>query len=126
MHLEFKKRLASEVEKTGKKPATIAKELNINKSTFHNWLNQDNEIMPKAKQLKVIADGLNISLDYLITGNTLHQYDEFDEEIISIFKNLDERKKIEVIGIVKNYIIERDREADDKPKRGTGSGTQAV
>ncbi len=55
----------------GFKDSYVAKIAGISQSTFTDWKNGKSK--PKMDKLKKIADAMNISVDYLLTGNKTAQ-----------------------------------------------------
>lgn len=53
-------------DRKGCKDSDVAKGSNIPKSTFSDW--KAGRYIPKQEKLKKIADFLNVSVDYLMTG----------------------------------------------------------
>lgn len=63
---EILSRIWEEIEKQGKKPTEICKEADISSSTFFTWKTKDK--VPPTEPLQRIAECLNVSMDYLVTG----------------------------------------------------------
>lgn len=55
-------------DKNEKKDADVAKATGITKSTFSDW--KSGRSTPKQDKLQKIAEYFNVSVDYLMTGNT--------------------------------------------------------
>lgn len=80
----------------------LAKELNISKSVVSSWKSRNTN--PPAEMIEKIANFLNVSIIYLITGKE-NEFDLSKEEINLLHKYnlLNERNK----GKVENFIDER-------------------
>lgn len=60
------RRIFDELEKQGKDPTNMCKELGIASSTFFTWKTKDK--IPATKALQKISKYLGVSIDYLING----------------------------------------------------------
>ena len=89
-----------------KKPADLCRYVGITGSTLANWKDRNSE--PPSRYLVAICDFLNISVDYLLTGNTKNLPDEnsrmqLSSEAVSIAKlydSLDEKSKAKAEGFL--------------------------
>lgn len=82
-------------DEKGYKDADVARGANITKSTLSDW--KSGRCQPKQEKLQKIADFLNVSLEYLMTGeekdndNKYYLNDETAEIAQEIFENKDLR-----------------------------------
>lgn len=63
---DFLKRVLEELDFLNASKADIARFLNVRKSTVYSWFERDT--IPAADTALKIADFLNVSLEYLVTG----------------------------------------------------------
>lgn len=63
---DFLKRVLKELDFLNASKADIARFLNVRKSTVYSWFERDT--IPAADTALKIADFLNVSLEYLVTG----------------------------------------------------------
>ena len=93
------------------KSIELANELKISKSVISSWKSRNNN--PPAEAIEQIANFLNVSPTFLLTGKEITS-DLSDEEInlLQKYKILSERNK----GKVENYIEERIAEQESNYK----------
>jgi transcriptional regulator with XRE-family HTH domain len=63
---DFLKRVLEELDFLNASKADLARFLNVRKSTVYSWFERDT--IPAADTALKIADFLNVSLEYLVTG----------------------------------------------------------
>jgi len=63
---DFLKRVLEELDFLNTSKADLARFLNVRKSTVYSWFERDT--IPAADTALKIADFLNVSLEYLVTG----------------------------------------------------------
>lgn len=77
----------------------FAKAINVNEKTVSAW--KKNNSLPSADKISDISDFLNISLEYLLTGqekSPSSYLTENEQKIIDVFKNLNNTQQGEIIG----------------------------
>lgn len=75
---------------------------------------------PSCDKLKLIADYLNTTIDYLLTGigNELEQN---ESEMLEIFREFDDREQVKIIGRMEEWLeVKHQREAISKSQRIVG------
>ncbi len=97
--------------------------LDINTSTMTNWKNRGTD--PPAKFIIPICEFLNVSCEFLLTGNdTLaSSISREDAEWLSLIHKLPTKAQHEFKGEIKGYLKRLNEEsvAADKPLRRTGT-----
>lgn len=100
----------------------LAKENNLNlklleesagfgNGTIRRWDNSP----PAADKLLKVANMLNTSCEFLLTGKEqTPEYTEFDMEILSLFHQLPRDAQLEFKGELKGYLKHLDQEASNK------------
>lgn len=81
--------------------ASIERTTNISNGTIAKW----NERTPSADNLYKVAKLLNVSMEYLLTGQEKDN-DSFSSEyeLLNLYKQLPEQGKFECIGFAKGYL----------------------
>lgn len=106
----------------GYKDADVVRLSGVTKSTFSDW--KAGRSVPKREKLEKIANALNVSIDYLMTGKTFDQYsDEVAMIIARTVKDENKSKRIrkldqlthDELKLVDNLI---DTLLDNKKNRG--------
>ena len=88
--IELIKRIDEILSEKGISRKEFAKELNIQPNTMGNW--KTNNSMPPADTIVRIADALNVSIDWLLTGKEFHYVNnqiDFNEEQKFIINRLE-------------------------------------
>lgn len=101
---DFLKRVLEELDFLNASKADIARFLNVRKSTVYSWFERDT--IPAADTALKIADFLNVSLEYLVTGKnpppkTENEEKNYDSEFLDLFNSLPECEQTEIKEIVK-------------------------
>ena len=87
-------RILEELSKTNKKEADLCKHIGINQNNFTNWKRRGTE--PSAALLPLIADFLNVSVDYLITGEEKEQY-YIDPETAALAQEIFDNPELRIL-----------------------------
>lgn len=100
----FLLRLENELNFLNQTKADLARFLEIHKSTVYSWWERDT--IPAADTALKIARFLNVSLEYLITGENPPPRSEkeeknYDSEFLDLFNSLPECEQTEIKEIVK-------------------------
>lgn len=110
-------RIVETLKEKGLTQADICKYLNIKSNVFTTWKTRKTD--PPTKYLVQICDFLNISLEYLLTGeektskvttieSPIKQLTENEKDILEMLDQLSERDQIRLLGrveeIVKEYV----------------------
>ena len=123
MEKNFKKRLEQLFEPRGTM-AEVSRITGIPKNTLFNWKSPTRDSVPSVIEASKVAKALNISLEYLLSGEDSQkqykQYDELTQQIIDLVKDQPNDTKIELRGIIKHFIQEYSNQHYD---RRAGGGT---
>lgn len=103
-------RVLLELEKKNKNQLDLCNYLNISSGVFTNWKKRGTE--PPTKYLNSIADFLGVSVNYLLTGsnitpsnsNLISKLTPNEEECLNLFRQLDDREQIKLIGKLEHII----------------------
>ena len=85
--MTFKERLREEIDYKGVLIKEIAAEIGISNSTFLSYINS-RSVMPNVETAVKIAKALNVSVEYLVTGETSTFQTSNDNKIKSITSKL--------------------------------------
>lgn len=98
--MEINERIFYLLNKQGKKASALAEYLGIKPSSITGWKNDGS--YPSSKYIQKISEFLNISIEYLVTGKSdISANNPDQQELLSLYSQLDERSKGEVIGFIK-------------------------
>lgn len=103
--MEIIERIYSTLNEKDKKAYELCEKLNIQSSTMSTWKKRSSD--PPAKYMKAIADFLDVSLDYLLTGQEApikKTTTAEEDELLDLFRSLPELKKYEFIGELKGFL----------------------
>lgn len=90
--IEFVNRIDNLLLKTNKKRTPMLLELNLPRTAMINWYKNDN--IPAGDIVYKLSKYLDVSINYLLTGEEEEKELSFEEkEILSIFNSLTEEKK---------------------------------
>ena len=87
-------RILEELSKTEKKEADLCKYVGINQNNFTNWKRRGTE--PPATLLPLFAEFLNVSVDYLITGEEKEQY-YLDPEAAALAQEIFDNPNLKIL-----------------------------
>ncbi len=93
-------------DNAGYKDADVASGTQITKSTFSDW--KCGRYTPKQQKLQKIANFLNVSFDYLMTGNETEQGYYLKDETAKAAQEIFENKELRML-----FDVQRDMEPDD-------------
>lgn len=97
--MEFSDKILKYFTENNIQPATIAKATGIDKSTFSKWKSKPTSKIDFETVYKIVSY-LNISIDYLLTGektNSSSELSEDEQSLLVVFNKLPERQKIMVL-----------------------------
>ncbi len=100
-------RICELAQKKGLSIAALEKAVGLSNGIIGKWKKQS----PSCDKLKLVADYLNTTIDYLLTGikNELKQN---EIELLEVFQNFDEREQLKIIGRMEEWLeVKRQREA---------------
>lgn len=100
MH-EFYNRVEVEFRRQGKSRNQFCKEKDIPYSSLQKYWDTDR--LPQGDIIEKVAVFLNSSLDYLVFGKE-NKIDSITESIIEIIQGADDEQKIELRGIIRQFI----------------------
>lgn len=96
----------------GKMAASLCKILHVNTSQTSSWKNRNSD--PPAKYIMQIADFLEVSVEYLLTGeDTSAKLTPLETEVVRLFRQLPAEKQYEFKGELKGYLIATATEQDE-------------
>lgn len=109
-------RICELAHKKGLSIAALEKAVGLSNGIIGKWRRQS----PSCDKLKLIADYLNTTIDYLLTGigNELEQN---ESEMLEIFREFDDREQVKIIGRMEEWLeVKHQREAISKSQRIVG------
>lgn len=110
--MTISERMFKTMDEKGKMAASLCKILNVNTSQTSSWKNRNSD--PPARYIKQIADFLEVSVEYLLTGeDTSTKLSSLEAEIIYLFRQLPPEKQYEFKGELKGYLIATASGQDD-------------
>jgi transcriptional regulator with XRE-family HTH domain len=101
---DFLKRVLEELDFLNASKADIARFLNVRKSTVYSWFERDT--IPAADTALKIADFLNVSLEYLVTGKkdeskkSKAELSDFEKELLKESAGLLQEDKVELLAYI--------------------------
>ena len=103
--MEIIERIYQLLDEKNKRAYELCEKLSIRTSTMSTWKARTSD--PPAKYMKTIADFLDVSLDYLLTGqeapvckNTTLE----EDNLLELFRSLPEPKKYEFVGELEGFL----------------------
>lgn len=109
-------RICELAHKKGLSIAALEKAVGLSNGIIGKWKKQS----PSCDKLKLIADYLNTTIDYLLTGfgNELKQN---ESEMLEIFREFDNREQVKIIGRMEEWLeVKHQREAIAQKQRIVG------
>lgn len=103
--MEIIERIYQLLDEKDKRAYELCEKLGIRTSTMSTWKSRTND--PPAKYMKIIADFLGVSLDYLMTGKDApirKSTTPEEDELLELFRSLPEPKKYEFVGELKGFL----------------------
>lgn len=101
---DFLKRVLEELDFLNASKADIARFLNVRKSTVYSWFERDT--IPAADTALKIADFLNVSLEYLVTGEkdesqkSKTELSDFEKNLLKESADLLPEDKVELLAYI--------------------------
>lgn len=101
---DFLKRVLEELDFLNASKADIARFLNVRKSTVYSWFERDT--IPAADTALRIADFLNVSLEYLVTGKkdeskkSRIELSDFEKNLLKESADLLPEDKVELMAYI--------------------------
>lgn len=101
---DFLKRVLEELDFLNASKADIARFLNVRKSTVYSWFERDT--IPAADTALKIADFLNVSLEYLVTGEkdeskkSKTELSDFEKNLLKESAGLLPEDKVELMAYI--------------------------
>ncbi len=113
--MDINMRLFDILEKRKLKIKDLASYLNINTSVVSTWKSRGTN--PPSEYICRICDFLDISIEYLLTGNNINnksviQFSSEEKEIIKLYNILDDKSKIIIKGKLYEYEKEQLKKAN--------------
>ncbi len=109
-------RISELTHKKGLSISALEKAVGLGNGIIGKWKKQS----PSCDKLKLVADYLNTTIDFLLTGeeDTLTQN---ETEMIKIFQNFSDREQVKIIGRMEEWLeVKHQREAISKSPRIVG------
>ncbi len=109
-------RICELAQKKGLSIAALEKAVGLSNGIIGKWKKQS----PSCDKLKLVADYLNTTIDYLLTGikNELKQN---EIELLEVFQNFNDREQVKIIGRMEEWLeVKHQREAISKSSRIVG------
>lgn len=103
--MEIIERITKTLENSDKKASELCEYLGIRTSTMSTWKTRNSD--PPAKYIKPIADFLDVSVNYLLTGEdtpTRKNITEKEDELLELYRALPQNKQYEFIGELKGFL----------------------
>lgn len=110
-------RICELAQKKGLSIAALEKAVGLSNGIIGKWKKQS----PSCDKLKLVADYLNTTIDYLLTGikNELKQN---EIELLEVFQNFNDREQVKIIGRIEEWLeVEHQREAISYKQRIVGT-----
>ena len=97
-------RMFALLDKQNKMAADLCKVIGVGTSQTTSWKKRNTD--PPAKYLVQIADFLDVSLEYLLTGvdNSSSKLTPLETDMLAMFRELPSDKKHEFVGELKGYL----------------------
>lgn len=101
---DFLKRVLEELDFLNASKADLARFLNVRKSTVYSWFERDT--IPAADTALKIADFLNVSLEYLVTGEkdeskkSKAELSDFEKNLLKESADLLPEDKVELMAYI--------------------------
>jgi len=97
-------RIFAELDKQNKMAADMCRVLGVGTSQTTSWKNRNTD--PPAKYMVQIADFLDVSLEYLLTGvdNSSSKLSPLETDLLAMFRELPVGQKHEFVGELKGYL----------------------
>ncbi|WP_147612306.1 helix-turn-helix domain-containing protein [Treponema pectinovorum] len=98
---DFTRILQEELDYQGKRKADISRDCGINDNTVRSWWSHNS--MPAVDVAYKVAKYLNVSLEYLLTGN--NEYQKKNDPFLIELSKIKETDKPQVLSLVKNFLL---------------------
>ena len=98
----FRENLKNEIEYQNIKTKELAEKSGVNKRTIDHYL-MSNPQEPSASTAVKIAKALKVSVEYLVTGENINNYQTFSKEIIdflALFSKLSAEEKKVILELI--------------------------
>lgn len=99
--MNFKENLRDEMDYQDIKPKELSDLTGISINTIRNYINGHNAL-PSAENAVKIASVLNVSVEYLVTGQK--SPNGIKDSLLSDFQNLSENDKKSVLALIKEML----------------------
>ena len=96
--------------------AALEKAVGLSNGIIGKWKKRS----PSCDKLKLIADYLNTTIDYLLTGIS-NEIKQNEAEMLEIFRKFDDREQVKIIGRMEEWLeVKRKREAISQVQKIVG------
>ncbi|WP_147612305.1 helix-turn-helix transcriptional regulator [Treponema pectinovorum] len=99
--MTFSERVLEELEYKGSNQKELADFLKVRPSTVNAWIIRNS--MPAVDVAYKVAKYLNVSLEYLLTGN--NEYQKKNDPFLIELSKIKETDKPQVLSLVKNFLL---------------------
>jgi len=100
----------------------------ISESTISDWKKKGTN--PAADKLSVIADSLDVSVEYLLTGeeknSSVEKLDPFEQKLITYYRKLDPRSQGVLLGRAETMAESQQTDTDNTTKNTSNITTSLV
>jgi len=103
--MNFKDRLYNLIHEHHLKASDLAKSLDITNATLSKYLN-DEKSTPNAYILFKLAKYLNVSMEYLLTGESSDLGSNSEIDFLNKFNKLNDKDKLRIEGMIDMYLNE--------------------
>lgn len=87
-------RIQTKVKEKGTNIKNLEKEIGIGNGTIRRW----DERSPQCDKLTLVANYLQVSMDWLVYGKELSEINEMEKELLQYFRQLPEKEQIRELG----------------------------
>ena len=99
--MDFYERLRALCRERHTSITTMLIELDMSTGCSANWKKGQ---LPKGEILIKIADYLDTSIDYMVTGEYRCDLDEYEKKLVTVFRSAPERAKYKILCDVENIV----------------------
>lgn len=91
-------RIIEQIDKKGLSVNAVEKQLGFGNGAIKRFASSS----PSVNKILALSNFLNVSVDYLLTGNTNNIFSEDEHELLTYYRKLSEQEKVKLIGSAKN------------------------
>lgn len=98
----FRRNLLKAISNSGKQQKDIAKELNIQYTTFNNWCTGVS--VPSLGKIQMLADYFNIGKSDLLEEKEVPEYVPGTVELIDLFSRVTDEQRNAVLALLRSFV----------------------